>query len=204
MAAWVSDCVCSRRMRIRGCRVPPARPSAGGLLRLGAPGWLAACSRTQHLRPPARPPACGARAAGLCGSGPSVVLLPSGQKLAHVSTPARVAQVLAAFCDLDVDATLLKATELRLAGNVAARAGQLDKAVGLYTQVRGTWGVVCTESSASWRFAAAPCWVCRWVQTLRAGLGLAGRLQQLLRTGAACRHRAAGGGKLMLHVLHLP
>lgn len=184
--------------RLQGGPRPPAggRPAACGRPRLAGRLLPHATS------PPARPPVV--RAAGLCGSGPSVVLLPSGQKLAHVSTPARVAQVLAAFCDLNVDATLLKATELRLAGNVAARAGQLDKAMGLYTQVRGTWGVVCTESSASWRFAAAPCWACRWVQTLRAGLGLAGRLRQLLWIGAVCRHRAAGGGKFRLHVLHLP
>lgn len=73
--------------------------------------------------------------AGNCGNGPNMVLLPDETQLAHMSTPARVVQALHEFCGIKVDEEALKATELRLAGNNAARGGDLEKAISLYTQV---------------------------------------------------------------------
>lgn len=57
------------------------------------------------------------------------------QQLAHMSTPTRIALGLKAFAGIDVDNSVLKATELRLAGNAAARAGELREAAALYTEV---------------------------------------------------------------------
>ncbi|BDA51101.1 probable protein STIP1 homolog at C-terminar half [Coccomyxa sp. Obi] len=71
---------------------------------------------------------------GGCGSGPNMILQPGEVPLRHVSTPARMAEVLRTFCDLDIPDVLLKATELRLAGNAEARGGDLRRAVELYTQ----------------------------------------------------------------------
>jgi len=86
---------------------------------------------------------------GDCGNGPNIVLLPKRsrsepsspesssappssyrpQMLRHVSTPAKLAEVLRAFCGADVGEELLRATELRLAGNALAMAGDLQGAV---------------------------------------------------------------------------
>ena len=66
-------------------------------------------------------------------------LAPRGTRLAHISTPARAASALKTFADVILDAQLVKATELRLAGNAAVRAGDLHKAIALYSEVR--WGM---------------------------------------------------------------
>jgi hypothetical protein len=77
---------------------------------------------------------------GSCGNGPNAALVPTGPSSAaapvmlyHVSTPARLVQALDALAGVVVDAALLRATELRLAGNEAARGGDLPRAVQLYT-----------------------------------------------------------------------
>lgn len=43
--------------------------------------------------------------------------------------------MLSSHCGVHVDAAMLKATELRLAGNAAARAGDLRKAEQLFSEV---------------------------------------------------------------------
>lgn len=85
-----------------------------------------------------------------CGGGPNMVLLRHGAsnggdgaplaQLAHMSTPARVAQGLQAFAGLQLGEAEVKVTELRLAGNAAARSGALGEAVALYSQVRAAHG----------------------------------------------------------------
>ncbi|GBF88326.1 hypothetical protein Rsub_01038 [Raphidocelis subcapitata] len=74
--------------------------------------------------------ACGCL--GNCGNGPNLVLLPQAQVLRHVATPADLAEALRAFCGADVGDELLRATELRLAGNALAMAGDLRGAVERY------------------------------------------------------------------------
>ncbi|EFN56786.1 hypothetical protein CHLNCDRAFT_59647 [Chlorella variabilis] len=73
-----------------------------------------------------------------CGSGPNVAVIPlDGTQpllLRHVGTPQRMADLLHDVCQQQVDAALLKATELRLAGNAAARGGDLQRAAQLYTR----------------------------------------------------------------------
>ncbi|KAK9804311.1 hypothetical protein WJX72_006242 [[Myrmecia] bisecta] len=71
---------------------------------------------------------------GNCGNGPNMVLLPDKLLLNHVSTPAKMADILRTLCGSDISEPLLKATELRLAGNDEARVGNLHAAVELYTQ----------------------------------------------------------------------
>ncbi|KAL4444073.1 hypothetical protein ABPG75_011810 [Micractinium tetrahymenae] len=76
---------------------------------------------------------------GECGNGPNVAVIPlDGTRplvLRHVSTARRMADLLREVCAQEaVDEALLKATELRLAGNAAARDGQLARAAELYTQ----------------------------------------------------------------------
>jgi hypothetical protein len=66
---------------------------------------------------------------GNCGAGPNLVLLPEGEVLRHVGTPALLAEVLTAFCGADVGADALRSTELRIAGNALAMAGDLAGAV---------------------------------------------------------------------------
>lgn len=50
--------------------------------------------------------------AGNCGNGPSMVILPEGMMLRHVSTAKDVADILAWQCKVDIPDTLLKATEV--------------------------------------------------------------------------------------------
>eukprot|EP00882_Tetradesmus_deserticola_P012837 GHRQ01013604.1.p1 GENE.GHRQ01013604.1~~GHRQ01013604.1.p1 ORF type:complete len:238 (+),score=81.63 GHRQ01013604.1:544-1257(+) len=71
---------------------------------------------------------------GNCGNGPSLVVLPEAVMLRHVSTPKDVADVLAWQCKVDVPEALLRATELRLAGNMLAMGGDLDDAIEKYKQ----------------------------------------------------------------------
>lgn len=71
---------------------------------------------------------------GNCGNGPNVMLRSKGentsvQRLPHMSTPSQIAKVLKACCDVNIDESILKATECRLAGNAAARRGDLHGAV---------------------------------------------------------------------------
>lgn len=76
--------------------------------------------------------------AGGCGTGPNVAVIPlDGTQpllLRHVGTPQRMAELLREVCSQQVDDTLLKATELRLAGNAAARRGDLQGADELYSR----------------------------------------------------------------------
>lgn len=53
--------------------------------------------------------------------------------LNHLSTPAQLVKIVNALCGLDIDDVILKTTELRLAGNAAAREGQSGLAIDLYT-----------------------------------------------------------------------
>lgn len=71
---------------------------------------------------------------GNCGNGPNLVLLPQGQVLRHVTTPANLAHALRAFCGAEVGDNVLRATELRLAGNALATAGDLRGAVERYEE----------------------------------------------------------------------
>ncbi|CAL5228541.1 g11695 [Coccomyxa viridis] len=71
---------------------------------------------------------------GGCGSGPNMILMPGEVPLRHISTPAKVTDVLRRLCALKVPESLLKATEKRLAGNAEARGGDLQRAVVLYTE----------------------------------------------------------------------
>lgn len=54
--------------------------------------------------------------------------------MTHLSTPARLADALQGATKVIIDKTVLKATELRLAGNMAAREGNHAKAIKLYTE----------------------------------------------------------------------
>ncbi|KAI8468263.1 MAG: hypothetical protein J3K34DRAFT_427668 [Monoraphidium minutum] len=74
--------------------------------------------------------ACGCL--GNCGNGPNLVVLPQAMVLRHVSTPADLAHVLRAFCGADVGDEVLRATELRLAGNALAGAGDFAGAIERY------------------------------------------------------------------------
>ncbi|KAL4429988.1 hypothetical protein ABPG77_004358 [Micractinium sp. CCAP 211/92] len=76
---------------------------------------------------------------GECGAGPNVAVIPLDGTcplvVRHVGTPRRMAELLRDVCaQQEVDEALLQATELRLAGNAAARGGQLARAERLYTQ----------------------------------------------------------------------
>lgn len=71
---------------------------------------------------------------GNCGNGPNIVLLPQEVVLHHVATPTDVAEVLRWQLRLEVPPALLKATELRLAGNALAVDGDLAGAIAKYNQ----------------------------------------------------------------------
>ena len=75
---------------------------------------------------------------GSCGNGPNVAVIALDGSppilLHHVATPAKLAEVLSEVCGAPVNSTLLRATELRLAGNAAARENELEQAITLYTQ----------------------------------------------------------------------
>jgi tetratricopeptide (TPR) repeat protein len=93
-----------------------------------------------HARPATHlvtPCICICNSTGACGSGPNVAVIPldgtAPLVLRHVSTPQRAADMLREVCCAQVDESLLKATELRLAGNAAARSGDLKRACALYT-----------------------------------------------------------------------
>lgn len=70
---------------------------------------------------------------GNCGSGPNLVLLPQETYMRHVATPTDLAQVLQ-WLGLDVDQAMLRATELRLAGNALAGGGDFAGAVSKYEE----------------------------------------------------------------------
>lgn len=48
--------------------------------------------------------------AGGCGSGPNMILMPGTVPLRHISTPAKVTDVIRRLCALDVPESLLKAS----------------------------------------------------------------------------------------------
>ena len=83
---------------------------------------------------------------GSCGNGPNIAILPyditsNGSRhpaapllLRHISTPAKLADVLTAVCEASIDAKVLKCTELRLAGNSAAMGNDFKRAIQCYTE----------------------------------------------------------------------
>lgn len=70
-----------------------------------------------------------------CGDGPNVAMDPPGVILNHIASPARFREALEAVGGVSIPQVVLKATELRLAGNAEARGGNLEAAVGRYTEV---------------------------------------------------------------------
>lgn len=70
-----------------------------------------------------------------CGDGPNVAMDPPGVILNHMTTPARFREALQAVGGVAIPPEVLKATELRLAGNAEARGGDLKAAVARYTEV---------------------------------------------------------------------
>ena len=70
-----------------------------------------------------------------CGNGPNIAMDPPGVVLNHMATPARFQDAMSAVAGVDIRPDVLKATELRLAGNADARQGDLQAAVAKYTQV---------------------------------------------------------------------
>lgn len=76
---------------------------------------------------------------GECGAGPNVAVIPlDGTRplvVKHVATARRAGDLLRDVCAQQaVDEALLRATELRLAGNAAAGDGRFARAAELYTQ----------------------------------------------------------------------
>jgi len=79
---------------------------------------------------------------GNCGAGPNVTVIPVGTNkestppmlLHHISTPAKLASMLSAVCGANIDGNVLRMTELRVAGNAAAHAGDVERAIELYTE----------------------------------------------------------------------
>ena len=70
-----------------------------------------------------------------CGHGPNIAVDPPGVVLNHMATPARFRDAMSAVGGIDIQPDVLKATELRLAGNADARQGELQAAVAKYSQV---------------------------------------------------------------------
>jgi hypothetical protein len=70
-----------------------------------------------------------------CGHGPNIAVDPPGVVLNHMATPARFRDAMSAVAGVDIRADVLKATELRLAGNADARQGELQAAVANFSQV---------------------------------------------------------------------
>ncbi len=52
-----------------------------------------------------------------CGSGPNIGVSPPDVVLNHMATPARFAEAMTAVCGAAITPAVLRATELRLAGN---------------------------------------------------------------------------------------
>lgn len=103
--------------------------------------WHAQLSPYAALHPPSSDtlPALPAIHPRACSAGPNVAVIPLDGTcplvVRHVGTPRRMAELLRDVCaQQEVDEALLQATELRLAGNAAARGGQLARAERLYTQ----------------------------------------------------------------------
>eukprot|EP00878_Enallax_costatus_P011403 GHUV01011906.1.p1 GENE.GHUV01011906.1~~GHUV01011906.1.p1 ORF type:complete len:165 (+),score=42.01 GHUV01011906.1:598-1092(+) len=63
-----------------------------------------------------------------------MVILPEGVTLRHVATTTDIADVLAWQLKVDVPQSLIKATELRLAGNQLAMGGDLSGAIAKYQE----------------------------------------------------------------------
>lgn len=102
--------------------------------------------------------ACGCL--GSCGAGPNIAVIPVAQAgsvdapmlLHHVSTPAKLAEVLSTVCHAPIDAAVLKATELRLTGNAVAMEGDTAKAIEIYTEslnLRPSHGAYMLHSNLS-------------------------------------------------------
>jgi hypothetical protein len=86
---------------------------------------------------------------GSCGSGPNLAVIPLPNRTAsppsgatpsmplllhHVATPSTMSDVLKEVCGAAIDDTVLRATELRLAGNAAATDNDFPLALNLYAQ----------------------------------------------------------------------
>lgn len=76
---------------------------------------------------------------GSCGAGPNIAVLPSADDampllLHHITTPAKLAEALEAVCGVAIDDRVLRATQLRLAGNAAALDNDLPRAISMYTE----------------------------------------------------------------------
>lgn len=69
-----------------------------------------------------------------CGNGPNMIVLPLEVTLHHVATPAKFAEAMRVVCDVNLDESVLQATQLRLKGNTLARDGNLQGAVDCYTE----------------------------------------------------------------------
>jgi len=63
-----------------------------------------------------------------------MVILPDETILSHVGTVAKMTNVLSTRCNISIDSDLVTATQLRLAGNSAARTGDLSLAEEKYTE----------------------------------------------------------------------
>eukprot|EP00877_Chromochloris_zofingiensis_P001400 jgi/Chrzof1/11260/Cz05g29230.t1 len=63
-----------------------------------------------------------------------MVILPQELVVRHVSTPSDFAEVIKWQCDIDTSQQLLRATELRLAGNALATDGDLEGAIAKYKE----------------------------------------------------------------------
>lgn len=57
-----------------------------------------------------------------CGNGPNVAVSPPDVVLNHMATVARFSEALREVCGADVSPDVLRATELRLAGNAQVRS----------------------------------------------------------------------------------
>jgi len=71
---------------------------------------------------------------GNCGNGPNMVILPDETVLSHVGTVAKMTNVLNTHCKITIDPKFVIATQLRIAGNSAARSGDLSFAEEKYTE----------------------------------------------------------------------
>lgn len=69
-----------------------------------------------------------------CGNGPNVLV--DGRVVFHVATAADAIELLQE-AGIDIDASIMSTTALRLAGNELAKAKQYASAVEKYTEVGG-------------------------------------------------------------------
>lgn len=103
---------------------------------------------------------------GACGNGPNAVVIATRQNsnstdsvprlkmLHHINSPSRLAEHLQTICNVVIDDTILKCTELRLAGNAAAIDARFEQAIDLYTHaielnpIHGIYMIYSNRSAA--------------------------------------------------------